>query len=261
MISDQSRKVVAPQMPHALDGLFPESSVGGFSRVDKDIEFYGRVNALITPDSVVVDFGAGRGGFMDEPPSYRRNLMLLKGRVARVIGIDIDPVVKENPAVDEAQVWTPGERVDLPDASVDLIVSDYTFEHIDDPALVVPEFERILKPGGWICARTPNRWGYIALGASAVPNRLHARALQRLQPGRMPQDVFPTRYKLNTRKDIRRAFPAPRWRTFAYTVNGEPVYFGNSRVLIYSVYALTKLLPQRLGAMYLFFIQKAPTAR
>lgn len=244
-------------MNKPLARLYPEIEVGGFSRVNKNLEFYSRVNALITPESVLVDFGAGRGGFMDEPDSYLRRLRLFKGRVAKVIGVDIDPAVTENQSVDEAIVWTPGERIDIPDASVDIVMSDFTFEHVDDPDLVVAELQRIVKPGGWICARTPNKWGYIAIGSRMVPNRLHARVLQRLQPGqREAHDVFPTRYRMNTRRAMARLFPSPTWNVVAYTVNGEPVYFGHSRLLIYSVYAVSKLLPQRLGAMYMFFVRR-----
>lgn len=247
-------------MQSALRQLFPEWHVGGFTRVDANLAFYSRVQALIDADSVVVDFGAGRGQFLEEPPSYRRDLQLLKGRARRVVGIDIDPVVLENKSVDEAQVWVPGTPIDLPDASVDVVVAEATFEHIDDPALVVPELERILKPGGWVCARTPNRWGYIAVGARMVPNSLHARVLGRLQPGREEKDIFPTRYRLNTRRHVRRWFPAPRWQSYGYTINAEPAYFANSRFFIHLVYGVTKVLPQRLGTHYLFFIRKSPDA-
>ncbi|MBC7633676.1 class I SAM-dependent methyltransferase [Aeromicrobium sp.] len=247
-------------MNDPLSRLYPETAVGGFSRVDKSIEFFSRIDALVTQDSVVVDFGAGRGGFMDEPDSYLRRLQLFRGRVRKVIGVDIDPVVLENTSVDEAQVWVPGDRIDMPDESVDLVMTDYTFEHVEDPAVVATELGRIVKPGGWICARTPNKWGYIAIGARLVPNRLHARALTRLQPGqRAARDVFPTCYNLNTLRDVRRYFPAPEWSVVGYTVDGEPVYFGRSRVMIYGVYALSRLLPQRFGAMYMFFIQKRAT--
>jgi len=41
------------------------------------------------------------------------------------------------------------------------------------------------RPGGWLCAgATPNRWGYIALGASLVPNALACGGVARLQPDR-----------------------------------------------------------------------------
>jgi SAM-dependent methyltransferase len=48
-------------------------------------------------------------------------------------------------------------------------VSDFTFEHIVDPAQAARELDRVLKHGGWLCARTPNRYGYIALANRFVP--------------------------------------------------------------------------------------------
>lgn len=244
-------------MTHPANRLYPEIAVGGYSRADQIVDFYGRINALLKPDSVVLDFGAERGAFMDEPESYRRGLRLFKGRVQRVVGVDVDPVVKENRSLDTALVWQPGTSIDLPEASVDLVLSDFTFEHIDDPSLVVPELERILKPGGWVCARTPNRWGYIAVGARIVPNRWHARVLSRLQPGRQERDIFPTRYRLNTMAAMRQEFSAPTWEVYGYTMNGHPSYAGNSRLMYYLTYHVMRLLPQRMGAMYLFFVRKA----
>jgi len=208
---------------------------------------------------VVVDFGAGRGRFTDDLKPYAHRLQMLRGKVARVIGVDVDPVVKENPSLDEAIVWEPGLHIDLPDASVDLIVSDYTFEHIDDPGVVVAEFERILRPGGWVCARTPNRRGLIAIGARVVPNSLHVRALRRLEPQRQEMDVFPTRYRLNTLGQVRRAFTAPGWAVHGYAT-GEPAYVGNSAVLAYLMFGLLRILPMRLQPMYLFFIRRSVDA-
>ena len=210
--------------------LYPETAVGGFSRVDGTIEFYTRVNALLHPDMTVLDFGAGRGLFLDDPPTYRRGLQNLRGKVARVVGIDVDPAVRENESLDEAHTVGIGEPLPLPDASVDLVVSDHVFEHVDDPDGVVAELDRVLKPGGWICARTPNRHGYIASGARLVPNRVHAKALERLQPQRQERDVFPTRYLLNTPAQLRRHFPAHRFEVVTYTHNSEPAYFGRSVV-------------------------------
>ncbi|MDP9820356.1 class I SAM-dependent methyltransferase [Nocardioides massiliensis] len=238
--------------------IFPEMAAGGFGRWESTVQFYGRVNALLRPDSVVVDFGAGRGEFLDRPDSYPRRLQLLRGKVAAVIGVDVDPVVVDNEALDRAIVWRPGTPIDLPDASVDLVVSDYAFEHIDDPAAVVGELDRILKPGGWVCARTPNRWGFIAIGARMVPNALHSRLLRTLQPQRKTRDVFPTRYRLNSLRQLRSAFPAPRWEVHGYAV-GEPAYVGSSRALTYVLFGVLRVLPMRLQPMYLFFVQKAPS--
>jgi len=85
--------------------LYPEIGAGGYTRVDGSVEFYGRVNALISTDMTVLDFGAGRGkDIVDDPNAYRRSLRDLRGRVARVIGVDIDPAVLDNPCLDQAIV-------------------------------------------------------------------------------------------------------------------------------------------------------------
>ena len=237
--------------------IFPEHPAGGFGRLDPTVQFYGRVHALLDPEATVVDLGAGRGRFTEDDSSYSRRLQMLRGTVRRVIGVDIDPAVKENPSLDEAIVWEPGLPIDLPDASVDLVLSDYTFEHIDDPKVVVGELDRILKPGGWVCARTPNRWGFIAVGARLVPNSVHARMLRRLEPQRQERDVFPTRYRLNSLGQLRRGFPAPDWSVHGYAT-GEPAYVGRSRALTYLLFGLLRILPMRLQPMYLFFVQKRP---
>jgi hypothetical protein len=61
--------------------LYPEKAAGGFSRVDGTIAFYGRVGALLAEagsDAVALDFGAGRGAFLDNPVRARRDVRMLR---------------------------------------------------------------------------------------------------------------------------------------------------------------------------------------
>ncbi|OWY62641.1 hypothetical protein B7486_57335, partial [cyanobacterium TDX16] len=44
-----------------LRRLYPEVGAGGFSRSDGTVEFWSRVQALVTPGAHVLDLGAGRG--------------------------------------------------------------------------------------------------------------------------------------------------------------------------------------------------------
>lgn len=147
-----------------LDARFyRETDAGGFTRLDGTVAFYTRVNALLAPEMVVVDLGAGRGADAGNAGSgYRRRLAMLRGKVARVIGVDVDEAVRENPKLDEAVVYD-GGRIPLPDASADVVVSDWTLEHIPDPALFAAEIHRILKPGGWLAARTPHLFSALVL--------------------------------------------------------------------------------------------------
>src|SRR5215831_7869953 len=130
--------------------FFPEVGAGGFSRVDSTVQFYQRISALIKPDFVVVDFGAGRGaGYVQDIGGYHAKIRNLRGKVREVIGIDVDAVVEKNPTLDRAIVLRRNESIPLPDAYVDLIISDFTFEHIEEPSKTAAELNRILTPGGW----------------------------------------------------------------------------------------------------------------
>ncbi|HYF47135.1 MAG TPA: class I SAM-dependent methyltransferase [Acidimicrobiales bacterium] len=239
------------------DERYPEMAAGGFSRIDGTVEFYSRVTALLRPEMTVLDFGAGRGAAAEDPVPFRRELQALRGRVARVVGADIDPVVVDNPGVDEAVVLQgAGTALPLADQSVDLILADFVFEHLEDPAFAARELTRVLRPGGWVCARTPNRWGYIGLGARLVPNSQHGRVLERLQPGRKDEDVFPTRYRLNTRAAIRECFPPDVFEDHSYGFDSEPAYTGGSRLGARAVEVLMRVAPERFASMWMVFLRK-----
>ena len=239
------------------DRFYPEIGAGGFSRVDGSIAFFTRIRALLRPTSRVLDFGAGRGWHVREDPvPFRRACITLRGSCASVVGVDVDEAVRDNPGLDEAHVVAAGAPLPFPDAAFDLIVCDHVFEHIEDPAATAAELTRVLTPGGWLCARTPNRHGYIAVGARLVPNRLHTKALTRLQPGRREADVFPAFYRLNTRAAIRSCFPPDRFDDFTYASNSEPTYVGGSRLGWLAVWTWSRFAPEALCATWLVFLRK-----
>jgi SAM-dependent methyltransferase len=241
--------------------FYPEVGAGGFSRWDADLQFYCRVNALLRPGMVVVDIGAGRGQASDDIQApFRRDLVTLKGKAKEVIGVDVDEAVRVNPGLDRAIVYD-GTRIPLPDDSVDLVVSDWTLEHIPDAELFASEVNRILKPGGWFCARTPHLYSLLVVAASLIPNKMHVAALKAIQPDRKVEDVFPTRYKLNTKSAIRRLFPSDRWANCTYTHSANPPYHFNNTLIHLGMQAYQYLKRPLLGGeVLLVFLQKKETA-
>lgn len=242
---------------HRLEArVFAEAAVSGFPHIDQEVAFFTQVAALLRPDDVLLDFGAGRGEFMDTDPSvYRRWIQNFRGRCAHVDGCDPDPAVLANPTLDAAQVIAPGAPLPYPDGRFDLIVSRYVFEHIADPAWAARELLRVLKPGGWICAMTPNKWGYVALASRLTPNRLHARALGRVQPGRLDKDVFPTVYKLNRPGAVRRHF-GPQAELFHYSTSAVPSYHFGSVLLFRLLRLVHRLTPPPFDVGLRLFIRK-----
>jgi SAM-dependent methyltransferase len=51
-------------------------------------------------------------------------------------------------------------RIPLPDASIDLVVSFETLEHVDDQDAMLGEIRRVLRPGGMAIISTPNKRNY-----------------------------------------------------------------------------------------------------
>jgi SAM-dependent methyltransferase len=95
-------------------------------------------------DGVVVEIGAGNGANLRylpgratvhaiEPnPHFHRRLRL--AAAAHQVNLTIHPV--------------PGEAIDLPDGSADVAVCSWVLCTVDDPAMVLREVRRVLRPGG-----------------------------------------------------------------------------------------------------------------
>jgi len=150
------------------------------------------IERRLTRESVLLDAGCGRAA---------PTLAKFQGKAQRLIGIDL---VKFAQLPDGIEL----RRRDLTDtglagSSIDLIYSQAVMEHIAEPDAVFAEIARVLKPQGACLALTANKWDYASLIARMVPNRFHPWIVRRTE-GREEQDVFPTVYRVNTRRDVAR---------------------------------------------------------
>lgn len=141
-------------------------------------------------DANLLDLGAGAGVVAE---------MNFRGIVARVVGVDLDQRVLENPYLDEAIVGDVG-LLPFPNGEFDVVVADNVLEHLCEPDRVFAEVARVLKPGGVFLFKTPNRYHYVAVLASLLPLAFH-RFYNKLR-GRLELDTFPTKYRANSRASI-----------------------------------------------------------
>jgi ubiquinone/menaquinone biosynthesis C-methylase UbiE len=164
---------------------------------DGTSQYLDLVSTRTREDSRVLDIGAGDGTGFAHP---------LRGRVKELVGLDPDGGVLSNPAVDKGIVGT-AEKMPLPDSGFDVVVSSFTLEHVRDPASVAREVFRVLHPGGVFIFRTPNLWHYVTLVSRLTPQWFHRRVANPLRgiPGE-GREPYPTVYRCNTRRKIRRAF-------------------------------------------------------
>jgi len=223
--------------------FYPESKFGGFTSIDGTIAFFNRVNALLDPSFVVLDVGCGRGEYQEDSVIFRKNLRILKGKVTKVIGIDVDQNAENNPFLDEFYlIKDNGWPVES--NSIDLILLDYVLEHISNPDQLFEEINRVLKNDGYLCIRTTNKWNYIAIAATLIPNKYHSKVTSAVQDSRKEEDVFPTVYKCNSIQKITNIMKKNSIEGIAYGYEAEPSYLSFSRIAYFLGVVHQKFAPE-----------------
>ena len=235
--------------------FYPESRFGDFSDVNGTIRFYSRVRALLEPQFLVLDVGCGRGSHADTMSEFEKLLRVYKGQSKHVLGIDLDPIGETNPTLDEFRLIQ-GPHWPVEDGSIDLVVSDWTMEHVEDPEAFLRECNRVLKPGGLLCMRTANGRGYVVALSKLVPDRVRFKLLNKIQPERLDRDGFPTVYRCNTIGKLTHALAVTGFESCVYGHNPEPTYLEFS----YLSYALgvlyQKLTPRAWGTTLFVYARK-----
>ncbi len=207
MISERSLQRFYPEATFARSGLLAATA------------FYGWVREIARADMIVLNLGAGG-------PAPRDPIRVLRGEVARVVGVDVDPEVMKNPEVDEAHIITPGGTLPFDDASFDLVLSDWVVEHIEDPGQFLGEVHRVLRPGGSFFFRTPNKHHYVGMIAASTPHWFHELVANRARGlGAGEHEPWPTYYRLNTRHEVESAGSRAGFRSVEVRIwEGPPDY-------------------------------------
>lgn len=236
---------------------YPELAYGGYSRCDGNVAFYARVNALLTPESHVLDIGCGRGAFLDDVQApWRNGLRNFKGRTRHVTGIDIDPGAECNPTLDDFQLIREHDHWPIENDSIDLAVSSYVLEHVEHPDAFFSECSRVMKPGGYICHATPNKRSYISIMASLIPNRFHGRITSKVQNNRETEDVFPTFYRCNTKRAVIRSMERAGFDVVVIRHEAEPSYLHFSKIAYRLGVIAHRLMPPPLASTLLIYGRK-----
>ena len=157
------------------------------------------VARLVTAGCRWVDVGGGRSVF----PYNTKLSMDLANRCALLVGVDPSDNVEHNELVHKAvkariEDFTSEDKFDL--ATLRMVA-----EHIAEPKLLVRALSRLIKPRGHVVLYTPHRWSPVSIAASLIPNQWHHHVTRFLW-NVDERDVFPTYYRMNTRRCLRRLF-------------------------------------------------------
>ncbi len=180
-----------------------------FQYVSPELWYEAVVDTLVNEQTQWIDIGGGSAVF----PSNRNLSRTLAAHCRKLVGVDPSENIHSNEFVHERaqrmiEDYTTDERFDL--ATFRMVA-----EHIQQPDAVVAKLRSLIQPGGKVVIYTPSRWSLSALAASMTPHPLHQRVARLLWHAE-EDDVFPTAYKMNTRRRLQAVFEAGGFREVGF---------------------------------------------
>ncbi len=170
------------------------------------------IRESLRPSMTVLDAGCGRGGIIAE---FARH-------ISHLIGVDQDAdAVHHNPYLHERHVADLTD-IPLPDQTVDVVIGEFVIEHLVHPGQVLAELRRVLRRDGRMIFLTSNRNHPMMRVSHLTPTWLHRSLKRRLL--HKTEDVFPTRYRMNTPIDLRRHAEQSQLRVVDLRYASNPEY-------------------------------------
>lgn len=190
------------------------------------------VSAAIFPGATVLEAGCGFSTMF--ATEYKR--------AGKVIGVDIDAeFLERNELVDQKIVSDLASLPELQDNSVDVIMSSWVLEHLENPEAVFAEVARILKPGGKFIFLTPNLLNYVVFLNQILPDFLRMFVVNRMSENLIthPMRVW---YRANTVSKLTKLASANGLRFEKLILNGDPTYIAIGKPFFYLGVAIEALL-------------------
>jgi glycosyltransferase involved in cell wall biosynthesis/ubiquinone/menaquinone biosynthesis C-methylase UbiE len=143
------------------------------ARSDAHVIRYHLASAYVRQGDTVLDAACGLG--------YGAYVLHARSMAARTMGIDASEFAVDyaranfsplSPNLQYELGRLPERLASVADDSIDLVVSFETLEHVEDPAMLLREFTRVLKPAGRLLISIPNDWSDDD-GKDPNPHHLH----------------------------------------------------------------------------------------
>jgi 2-polyprenyl-3-methyl-5-hydroxy-6-metoxy-1,4-benzoquinol methylase len=210
LITDSDNNIPTPQQMHdRLAEHYGDLSKHGwrvrqkwrFQYFSPELWYEAVVDQLVNSETTWIDIGGGSAVF----PGNAKLSKTLADRCHKLVGVDPSANIHSNPFVHQ-RVQAMIEDFETPE-QFDLATFRMVAEHIQQPEKVIATLRRLIKPGGKVVIYTPSRWSASAVVASMTPHQIHTAAARLLWKAK-EEDVFPTAYKMNTRRQLREVFEA-----------------------------------------------------
>lgn len=145
-----------------------------------------------------LDIGCGRRPLADWMARQQDEIL---SHARRKVGFDLDLESLRGHTAYSDKVLASTYELPFAPRTFDLATANMVVEHIDDPARMLDEIRRVLRPSGHFMFHTPNRASMLIRLASFAPDGLK-KLLVRVLENRKAEDVFPTHYRFNRKRDV-----------------------------------------------------------
>ena len=241
---------ITPAVPAVHAKQYTQGLLSAVPRAEAALADWSRLSGA-PPPNTLLDVGCGTAPL----------LIAAASQVERVIGVDVAfrwlVVGKKRlleAGLDLPLVCASAEALPFRDVQFDRVTADAVLEHLDDQPKALSEWHRVLKPGGWFFATTPNKNSlgpdpHTGLWAGTVlPQKLVSAYVRRL--GGIP----PKRQLLSARtlkQLIGRAGFKPVRVSIPDISDAQRAFVGRGLNLAVDLYHLGKRLPLLGNAFFL----------
>ncbi len=229
-----------------IRATYPEFRTGG--------DFYRDfLKRHLHADAVVLDAGCGDGGILAEFATVPK----------KIIGVDQNKELLEKNSVVHEKFVANLENLPFENNSIDVIVSQFVLEHVENPEKVFKELFRVLKPGGVFIFLTPNMLNPVMALSKILPHFVHH--FLRTTILKKQEETHPTYYKVNTHKKLVSLGHAAGFERHKIVRAGNPEYLGFCKPLVPLAIFYEKITdhaPLRFLKMYLtgYFVKDEANA-
>ena len=189
-------------------------------------EYADLLERVVTPQTRWLDGGCGHQVLEVRLEERERRVV---NRALLVVGCDPFALSLKKHRTIRNRVMCPLDDLPFLSGSFNLVTMNMVVEHLADPVKVFLEIARVLRPGGILVFVTPNRASYFvrlaAVARAIIPKGIAVKLIRYLE-SREPEDVFPTHYRANTRKDVERIMREVGMERVQLTLmRGRPFFF------------------------------------
>ncbi len=198
-----------------------------FGHFNPDDHYEALINRLVREDTTWLDVGCGHDLF----PSNRPLATLLSQRCKKLVGVDPDPTLEDNPFVHEKHMCTMEEFVSA--RRFDLVTMRMVAEHVAYPATFANALARCVVPGAQVVIYTVNGYSPMPLLTRLMPFRLR-HPIKRVLWGSEEKDTFPTCFRMNSRRRLAEILGAEGFREVLFDYLDDCRTFGRFRPLLFT---------------------------